>query len=72
MGRVDGDCIDCPRHQGRFHIVTGRQLRGPASPPLGVYPVRIAGGRVHVLLPSKAQLQLLTLDGIPQIPRLPR
>lgn len=53
MGRVDGDCIDCPRHQGRFHIPTGRQLRGPACPPLGVYPVRLAGGRVLVGLPPQ-------------------
>jgi len=52
MGRLDGDCIDCPRHQGRFHIPSGRQLRGPASPPLGVYPVRLEGGRVLVALPS--------------------
>jgi nitrite reductase/ring-hydroxylating ferredoxin subunit len=52
MGRLDGDCIDCPRHQGRFDIQTGRQLRGPASPPLGVYPVRVEGGRVLVALPS--------------------
>jgi nitrite reductase/ring-hydroxylating ferredoxin subunit len=50
MGSLDGDCIDCPRHQGRFHIPTGRQLRGPACPPLGVYPVRLAGGRVFVAL----------------------
>lgn len=52
MGRVDGDCIDCPRHQGRFEIATGRQVRGPACPPLGVYPVRLEGGRVLVALLS--------------------
>lgn len=51
MGRLDGDCIDCPRHQGRFHIPTGRQLGGPACPPLGVHPVRLEGGRVLVGLP---------------------
>jgi len=50
MGRLDGDCIDCPRHQGRFHIPTGAQQRGPACPPLGVYPVREEGGRVLVEL----------------------
>jgi nitrite reductase/ring-hydroxylating ferredoxin subunit len=50
MGTLDGDCIDCPRHQGRFHIPTGRQLRGPACPPLGVYPVRVENGRVFVAL----------------------
>ncbi len=51
MGRIDGDCIDCPRHQGRFHIATGRQLRGPPAPPLGVYPARVEAGRVLVSLP---------------------
>jgi nitrite reductase/ring-hydroxylating ferredoxin subunit len=51
MGRVDGDCIDCPRHQGRFHIPTGGQVRGPACPPLGVYPVQVRDGRVLVALP---------------------
>jgi nitrite reductase/ring-hydroxylating ferredoxin subunit len=52
MGRLDGDCIDCPRHQGRFHIPTGAQRGGPACPPLGVYPVRHAAGRVLVELPG--------------------
>jgi nitrite reductase/ring-hydroxylating ferredoxin subunit len=52
MGRLDGDCIDCPRHQGRFHVPTGRQLAGPPCPPLGVHPVRLQGGRVLVALPS--------------------
>jgi nitrite reductase/ring-hydroxylating ferredoxin subunit len=52
MGRLDGDCIDCPRHQGRFHIPTGRQLRGPDCPPLGIYEVRVEDGRVLVALPS--------------------
>lgn len=48
MGRVDGEAIDCPRHQGRFDLRTGRKLRGPECPSLGVYPVRVAAGRVWV------------------------
>jgi len=52
MGALDGDCIDCPRHQGRFHIPTGAQVRGPACPPLPVYPVREQAGRVLVALPG--------------------
>jgi nitrite reductase/ring-hydroxylating ferredoxin subunit len=51
MGTLDGDCIDCPRHQGRFHIPTGAQLRGPACPPLPVYPAREQDGRVLVAVP---------------------
>lgn len=48
MGRVDGAAIDCPRHQGRFDLLTGQPLRGPACPALGVYRVEERGGRVLV------------------------
>jgi nitrite reductase/ring-hydroxylating ferredoxin subunit len=48
QGGVTGDCVDCPRHQGRFHIPTGRKVRGPDCPDLRVYPVRVEGGRVLV------------------------
>jgi nitrite reductase/ring-hydroxylating ferredoxin subunit len=50
-GRIDGDCIDCPRHMGRFHIATGAQRSGPPSPPLPVYAVRIEAGHILVELP---------------------
>ncbi len=50
MGTLDGDCIDCPRHQGRFHVPTGAQLRGPPCPALPVYPVREHAGRVLVAI----------------------
>jgi len=50
MGRIEGDCIACPRHQGLFDITTGEQRRGPACPTLGVYPVRVQAGRVQVAL----------------------
>jgi 3-phenylpropionate/trans-cinnamate dioxygenase ferredoxin component len=48
MGRVSGEHIDCPRHQGRFRIADGALVRGPACPPLATYPVRVVGGRVLV------------------------
>jgi nitrite reductase/ring-hydroxylating ferredoxin subunit len=48
QGSIINDCIDCPRHQGRFHIPTGRQLRGPACPDLRTYAVRVEGDRVLV------------------------
>jgi nitrite reductase/ring-hydroxylating ferredoxin subunit len=48
QGTISEDCIDCPRHQGRFHIPTGRQLRGPACPDLRTYAVRVEGDRVLV------------------------
>jgi naphthalene 1,2-dioxygenase system ferredoxin subunit len=48
QGSISGDCIDCPRHLGRFHIPTGRQMRGPACPDLRTYPVRVENERVFV------------------------
>lgn len=48
QGGVSGDCIDCPRHQGRFHIPTGRKLRGPECPDLRTYPTRVQDGQVFV------------------------
>jgi 3-phenylpropionate/trans-cinnamate dioxygenase ferredoxin subunit len=48
QGSISGDCIDCPRHMGRFHIPTGRQIRGPACPDLRTYVVQIENGRVLV------------------------
>jgi nitrite reductase/ring-hydroxylating ferredoxin subunit len=50
QGGISGDAVDCPRHMGRFHIPTGRKLRGPDCPDLRVYPVRLEAGRVLVLV----------------------
>ena len=50
QGGIDGDCVDCPRHQGRFHIPTGKKLRGPECPDLRVYPVRVEDGAILIAL----------------------
>lgn len=48
QGGMDGEFVDCPRHQGRFHIPTGRQVRGPECADLRTYPVEVSEGRVRV------------------------
>ena len=48
QGGVDGGFVDCPRHQGRFVIATGEQVRGPACGKLPTYATRIEGERVLV------------------------
>jgi nitrite reductase/ring-hydroxylating ferredoxin subunit len=50
QGGVDGAYVDCPRHQGRFHIPTGAKVRGPECPDLRTYAVRVEAGRVLVAL----------------------
>jgi naphthalene 1,2-dioxygenase ferredoxin component len=48
-GFVEPDgSIECPLHQGRFDVKTGRALCEPLTQDLAVYPVRIEGGRVFV------------------------
>ncbi|MBN9475660.1 MAG: hypothetical protein ABS43_23790 [Bordetella sp. SCN 67-23] len=50
-GFVSGDCVECPLHEGVFHIPTGRPVSGPVSIPIQVYPVRIEEGMVLVDVP---------------------
>jgi nitrite reductase/ring-hydroxylating ferredoxin subunit len=47
-GYVDGDTVECPLHQGLFHIPTGRAMTPPVTENLATYPVRIEGEDVLV------------------------
>jgi MocE subfamily Rieske [2Fe-2S] domain protein len=51
-GFVLDDVIECPMHNGRFHIPTGRVDGPPACEPLRTYPVRVDGGTLLVELPG--------------------
>jgi 3-phenylpropionate/trans-cinnamate dioxygenase ferredoxin component len=43
------DCIiECPFHQGRFDIRTGKALGAPVIEPLATFPVKILDGRIYV------------------------
>jgi 3-phenylpropionate/trans-cinnamate dioxygenase ferredoxin subunit len=45
------DCvIECPFHQGRFDVRNGKALGAPVHLPLKTYPVKIADGRIYVLV----------------------
>ncbi|WP_166418014.1 MocE family 2Fe-2S type ferredoxin [Cochlodiniinecator piscidefendens] len=47
-GLVTGDVIECPLHQGRFNIVTGKALSAPVCIDLKTYPTKVEGGKVYV------------------------
>lgn len=47
-GYVQDDTIECPRHQGVFHIPTGKALAPPVTENVRTYPVRVHEGRVWV------------------------
>jgi nitrite reductase/ring-hydroxylating ferredoxin subunit len=51
-GFIDGDKIECPLHQGLFHIPTGKAVGQPVTVDIKVYPVRIANGAVLVREPE--------------------
>ena len=53
-GLVLGEVIECPRHQGRFHIPSGKAKGGPVCVDLRTYPTKIDGGRVHIGLAPKS------------------
>jgi len=48
QGLVDGDVIECPRHNARFHIPSGKALRRPALIDIQVFPLRVEAGRVLI------------------------
>ena len=47
-GLVLDDEIECPFHQGRFHIPSGRATCAPAMEPLKVWQARLVGGKVCI------------------------
>ncbi len=50
-GFVEPDgSIECPLHQGRFDIRTGKALCEPLERDLAVHPVRLEGGRVWIAI----------------------
>lgn len=51
-GFVLDDVIECPMHNGRFHIPTGRVEGPPACEPLRTYAVRVEGDALQIELPG--------------------
>jgi nitrite reductase/ring-hydroxylating ferredoxin subunit len=47
-GFVDGDEVECPFHQGRFHIPTGRPTAPPCTVPLRTWEAHVIDGQVCI------------------------
>jgi MocE subfamily Rieske [2Fe-2S] domain protein len=45
-GLVKGDIIECPKHNGRFHLADGSPARAPICRGLATYPVEDRAGRL--------------------------
>ena len=51
-GIVIGTGIECPLHQARFDIVTGKVLSAPAREDLKSHAVKVEDGGVYAALPQ--------------------
>lgn len=51
-GWLDGCEIECPLHGGRFDIRNGDALTSPVITEIPIYPIRVAGDKLEVCLPS--------------------
>lgn len=47
-GLVMGNVIECPKHNGRFDVVTGQAKRAPVCVDLRTYPVKIEADKVYI------------------------
>ena len=53
-GFIMGDEIECPIHQGRFHIPSGRPTFAPCTEALKVWPVQVIDGMLYIDLAQPA------------------
>lgn len=51
-GYIDGDIVECPLHQGRFHIPSGKAISAPVTENVRTYPVRVEHGKILVHVAS--------------------
>ena len=49
-GFLEGKEIECPLHQGRFDVCTGKALCAPLHKDIQTYPIKIENGKVFINL----------------------
>ncbi|MGO8919611.1 MAG: non-heme iron oxygenase ferredoxin subunit [Stellaceae bacterium] len=62
-GYQEGGIVECPLHQARFELATGRCLGPPAERDIRVFELRVEGDEVSVNLPEGQTDQTLTRSG---------
>lgn len=53
-GYFDDEIIECPVHQGRFSVRTGKALNAPATTALKTYPVKVDESGIFIQIPGQA------------------
>jgi len=51
-GFVDGDIVECPKHNGRFNVNTGAAVATPARVALRVHETRVRDGIIEFRVAS--------------------
>ncbi len=46
-GFVDGTTIECPKHNGRFNVLTGEPVESPVRVATNVYETRVNGDKIE-------------------------
>jgi naphthalene 1,2-dioxygenase ferredoxin component len=49
-GFLEGNEIECPLHQGRFDVTTGKAVLEPVTEDIRTFPVKIEDGQVLLLI----------------------
>lgn len=52
-GYLEGHEIECPLHQGRFDVRSGKAMCAPLTADIRIYPVRQDNGRVLIQLTTQ-------------------
>jgi len=47
-GLLEGDEVECPFHQGRFNVKTGKAVQEPPTEPIPTYEVQVDGDDIMV------------------------
>ena len=53
-GYLEDGCIECPLHQARFDIRTGKALCAPATQDLRTHALRREGDEIYIADPAEA------------------
>ena len=56
-GFIEGEEIECPLHQGKFHIATGKAVGAPCTEDIRTYAVKIENGNAEQAAISTLQAQ---------------
>ena len=53
-GFLEGNEIECPLHQGRFDVTTGKAVLEPVTEDIRTFPVKIEDGQVLLVVRTLA------------------